>query len=601
MNQSAVEECKNTKLDADQKEIMSLCRRRGILYPSYEIYGGVAGFFDWGPLGTRLKENFIKLWREVYIEGEEFYEIDCPNISPESVFQASGHLDEFTDFMTKCSKCGQFFRADHLAEEHHKNPDALDAAELKSVLDDNNIRCPLCKGELGDLYPFNLMFRTNIGPTSDRIGYLRPETAQGMFLNFKNLLFHHRTDLPFGAVQIGKGFRNEISPRQGVIRVREFNMAEVEYFIDPENTSHDRFSEVKDTVVTLLQDTPEKRTIQITLGEAMENNIITNQILAYFIAKTQSILVRGGIRPEFLRFRQHEEHEMAHYAEDCWDAESLTSFGWIEIVGIADRSCYDLERHMEFSKEDLRAQRKLEQTVKKREKYMEPNMSVLGPLFKGEAGKISNELSQLEPHEIENLDIDRGFELEVDGSTFNIEPKMFNFIEREVEVSVEKFIPRVVEPSYGVDRILYCIMEHSMEKRIDDGPEEFRIMHFPPLIAPYQYAVFPLMKKEGLTKESKGILEEIKRRTIGRGYIPFYDVSGSIGRRYSRMDEVGTPLCFTIDYRTLEDGTFTLRERDSRSQIRITLESDIEGIFEMLVENGGSLEELAESQGYEII
>ena len=587
-------------LKTTYQDVIALARRRGILYPSYEIYGGVAGFYDWGPVGTSIKKNFLAIWRESYVEGEGFYEIDCPNITPEEVFRASGHLGEFTDYMTKCADCGQHYRADHLVSEVHANPDTLNGEELDDLIKMSNIRCPECIGPLSLVYSFNLMFKTNIGPTSDRPGYLRPETAQGMFLNFRNLFYHNRQKLPLGIVQIGKGFRNEISPRQGVIRVREFNMAELELFVDPEETRYVNYPRLKGERLRLLPDRPKKEVLVRTVEEALKENILNSEILAYFVALTNEILVKAGIDPGRLRFRQHERHEMAHYAKDCWDAEALTDFGWVELVGIADRSCYDVEQHMKYSGVDLRAMRQLSEPKNQKIKKIEPDMKMLGPVFKQDAGKVRQALLDLDPERMERILPGADFEIEIEGDTFSITSDMYDMVEKEEKITIERFIPHVIEPSYGIDRILYAVLEHSLEKSVDKTGEEIRTLRLPSTMAPFKYAVFPLMSKDGLVIFAKDLFASIRHDLSGRGYLGFYDGSGSIGRRYSRMDEIGTPYCITVDYDSLQDGTVTVRERDSKDQVRMH-GGTIGPSLLYLMEKNMTLRDWAEENGMKII
>ena len=582
------------------QDVISLARRRGILYPSYEIYGGVAGFYDWGPMGTLIKNNFQRIWREAYVLGEGFHEIDCPNITPEIVFRASGHLGEFTDYMTACRKCGQHFRADHLLQELHPNPDTLDGDELLALISEHDVKCPECKGDLAEPFAFNLMFGTNIGPTSDRPGYLRPETAQGMFLNFRNLFLHNRQKLPLGVVQLGKGFRNEISPRQGVIRVREFNMAELELFVDPEDDSYHNYPGMRGAGLRLLADDDDKRVLETTVGKAVDTGMIANRTLAYFMGLTQELLVRAGLDPERIRFRQHEKHEMAHYARDCWDAEALIDFGWVELVGIADRSCYDLEQHMKESGIDLRAARTLEEPRSITVRRLEPLMARLGPAFRGAAGEIKKRMEELEPDELGEDGIGSGFEIDVNGEKYRISPDMFELVTGEETISVERFVPYVIEPSYGVDRILYAALEHSLDIEMSEEGEETRVLRLPPRMAPYQFAVFPLMSKDGMDEYAGEVFELLKRELGPRGYHGFYDESGSIGRRYSRMDEIGCPFCITIDYQSREDQTFTLRESDSKKQVRIGPDLITECIC-CLVEGEGSLAEWALEAGIPLL
>ncbi|MGA1848444.1 MAG: glycine--tRNA ligase, partial [Thermoplasmatota archaeon] len=216
------------------QDLYALLKRRGFFWPSYEIYGGVAGFFDMGPLGSLMKDNIIKVWKDLFVVKEGFLLLDSPSITPEIVFHHSGHLEKFSDYLTRCTQCGSPFRADHLLEGSVENPDSLSMEELGNQLKDHSIRCPVCGGEVGGPEEFNLMFKTHIGPGGEKTAYLRPETAQSIFLNFSLLYRINRERMPFGVAQIGRGYRNEISPRQGMLRQREFNMAEGEFFFDPE-------------------------------------------------------------------------------------------------------------------------------------------------------------------------------------------------------------------------------------------------------------------------------------------------------------------------------------------------------------------------------
>ncbi|MCK5559954.1 MAG: glycine--tRNA ligase, partial [Thermoplasmata archaeon] len=288
----------------DFSKIIALAKRRGFLYPSYEIYGGVAGFYDYGPLGTLLRNNITNLWRQFYVIREGYGEVNTANITPEEVFEASGHVEEFTDLIVECTKCKASFRPDFLLTDFHDNPDALSPAETEDLIISENVRCPDCKGELTAPYSVNLMFQTQIGPSAKakRVAYLRPETAQGIFTNFHLLYRYFREKLPFGAVQLGRGFRNEISPRQGMIRLREFNMAEAEIFVDPNDKSFPKFKNVQDIEIPLVPKTLEE--IKIAVGEAVEKGIIGNETLAYFIVLTYNFLTDAGLDPTKLRFRQ---------------------------------------------------------------------------------------------------------------------------------------------------------------------------------------------------------------------------------------------------------------------------------------------------------
>lgn len=538
----------------DASDILSLCKRRGFLYPSYEIYGGVAGLYDYGPLGTAMRNNIVEIWRRLYTLGEGFVEIDSETIGPEVVFKASGHVDEFADKMVKCKGCDEAYRADHLIGDRHPNPGSLKESELDDIIRKNGITCPACGSELSSVEEFNLMFKTVIGPGSGRVGYLRPETAQGIFVNFPYLYRYNREKLPLGVIQVGRGYRNEISPRQGVIRMREFNMMECELFVDPEDKGWPRFDDVKDEKIKLFAN--DGRQMDISVGEAVEQGIICNKVLAYFMWFTQEFLKAIGVDATRLRFRQHEKDEMAHYAADCWDAEALLSFGWTEIVGIADRGCWDLSRHIKFSGVDMSAFKRFDTPQEVEKDVIKPKYGVLGPRFKALGSKIGKALEATDPSLIQDDQVS----VEVDGEKYVLGRECFEVTRVKEKVSGVKVIPHVIEPSHGLDRITYTCLEHAYTRKGD-----MEMLRISPAIAPIKFGVFPLMTRDDLDKVAMDIDQEIRYS----GIETYYDDSGSIGRRYARMDEIGTPYCITVDYQTLQDGTVTLRERDSQAQVRV--------------------------------
>jgi glycyl-tRNA synthetase len=359
-----------------------------------------------------------------------------------------------------------------------------------------------------------------------------------------------------------------------MIRLREFNMAEAEVFVDPKDKSFDKFVNVKDIVLPLLPKTGEE--IKISVGEAVEQSIIGNETLAYFIVLTYNFLTRAGLDPERIRFRQHLDTEMAHYASECWDAEALLSYGWIEIVGIADRTCYDLERHIEHSKQDLTAFKTFDEARTVEKKVVMPNMDVLGPRYKKDAGKIKQILEEFNPDEIDN--IDSSIRVEIDGNELTLEPDSYQVDTIQETAAGERIVPNVIEPSYGMDRILYSLLEHVYFEKKDEKGEDYRILRFNPQIAPIKVGVFPLMGKDGLDDKACEIELRLKEQKI----MTMYDESGSIGRRYARMDEIGTPFCVTVDYESLEQGDVTVRERDSTEQVRIKIE-ELPGILKDLI------------------
>ena len=539
---------------ADAQDVLSLCKRRGFLYPSFEIYGGVAGMYDYGPLGTALKNNIIEIWRRLYTLGEGFVEIDSETIGPEVVFKASGHVDEFADKMVKCKACEEPYRADHLVKDLHPNAGALGEKEIDDLIRSNNVVCPACGGELSTVEEFNLMFKTIIGPGSGRVGYMRPETAQGIFVNFPNLYRYNREKLPLGVIQVGRGYRNEISPRQGIIRLREFNMMECELFVDPEDKTWPRFGDVSSETLRLLAN--DGRELEITVGDAVEQGVICNQVLAYFMWFTQEFLKAVGVDGERLRFRQHEKEEMAHYAADCWDAESFLSYGWTEIVGIADRGCWDLSRHANFSGVEMTSFKRFDEPREVERDRIKPRYDKLGPMYKAKAGKIGKAMEEADPAAI----ADGAITVEVDGERIAIPGELFDVTRVREKVSGVRSVPHVIEPSHGLDRIIYTVLEHAYSQKDDQT-----VMRLSPTVAPIKVGVFPLMARDELDDMAMDLDQELRYG----GIETYYDDSGSIGRRYARMDEVGTPFCITVDYRTREDGTVTLRERDTSTQIRV--------------------------------
>ncbi|MFZ8830201.1 MAG: glycine--tRNA ligase [Candidatus Aenigmatarchaeota archaeon] len=340
------------------EKIIKIAKKRGFIFASSEIYGGLSGTYDFGPLGFLLKKKIIEYWREFFIKNEDnIFEIESSLIMPEKVFEASGHLKGFIDPITQCKKCKSLFRADNLIEESVKIfVEGLSKEELTKIIREKNIKCPKCEGELEDVKVFNLMFSMNVGALGDTKGYLRPETAQGIFINFKNILTATRAKLPFGIAQIGKSFRNEISPRQWLIRLREFTQAEIEFFINPEEKIFEKLKDYEDVKIRVLSREAQKAGKQeeeMSVREALERGIIPSEYLAYFIAKEQIFYESLGIPKDAIRFRHLLQEETPHYSKGNVDMEILFDFGWKEVVGNAYRSDYDLKRHAESSKTDL--------------------------------------------------------------------------------------------------------------------------------------------------------------------------------------------------------------------------------------------------------
>ena len=545
----------------NSSDLLALCKRRGFIWPSFEVYGGVAGMYDFGPLGCILKNNIVETWRSIYKGREGFIEIDSETVNPKEVFKASGHVDNFADLITYCQQCQSPFRADHLVKGYYDNPDVLTPKELEEAFVKHGIKCPECGGDLGPVDEFNLMFKTHIGPGSARVGYLRPETAQGIFVNYLNLYRYNREKLPLGVIQTGRSYRNEIAPRQGMIRMREFNQMEVELFVDPDDKDWARFPEIEDETLDLIPNTTLELTT-MTVKEAVEKGVIANRVLAYFVYTTKQLLVELGIDPKRLRFREHEKDEMAHYAADCWDAEVLLTYGWTEIVGIADRGCWDLSRHAQFSGQDMTHFKKFDVPKEIETDRVKAKNKALGPRFKAKAKDVAAAIEALSPSDIK----DGKVTVTVDGEDIELDGECFELAHVKEKVTGERVIPHVIEPSHGLDRIFYSVLEHAYDY---DEKEDYTVLHLAPRVAPIKVGVFPLMEKDGLDD----VAREIYSAVHVSGAEAYYDGSGTIGKRYARMDEIGTPWCITVDYETVEDGpnkgTVTIRDRDSKEQKRI--------------------------------
>ena len=527
-------------------KIMMVAKRRGFIYPSFEIYGGIAGFYDYGPLGSQLKNNIENLWRSYFLLKDNCIEISTPTITLYEVLKASGHVEEFTDLTVDCGKCKRSYKVEDIIEK---------GVSVEQAVKENHIICPTCRSELHDAHPVNLMFSTTIGIGEGRKAFLRPETAQGIFTNFHLLYQYSRKKLPFGVVQIGRGYRNEISPRQGTLRQREFSMAEAEVFFDPKDKTHPLFDTIKDKELILFDDEKEWK---ISVADAVKQKIINNQALAYYVYLTQEFLFSAGVDPKKFRFRKHAADELAHYATECWDAELYSErFGWVECVGIADRSAYDLNAHIVSSGVDMYALRPFDEPREITLKKVVPKMSILGPRFSGKAGKIKQQLEQMDAATVKKIT------LTIDGETIDIPKDCYEIVEMKEKQSGEKFVPHVIEPSYGIDRILYFLLEHNYVEG-KKKEEEYTILKLNPVVASIKAGVFPLIGDDKLIAVAKEIDSTLRKE----GITTFYDESGTIGRRYARMDEIGTPFCITVDHDTLNDKKVTLRDRDTTKQER---------------------------------
>ncbi len=550
----------NERLD----RLNGMLKRRGFLLPAFEIHGGAKGLYDFGPVGGRMRSKVNQAWLNHWLRLGNVVELSCPTVTPYAVLEASGHVGEFSDFMTQCGACEEASRADTLLEPYHPNPDALKREELQQLLAAENPPCPACgQADWSEIVAQNLMFNTTIGAgTSGRPGFLRPETAQGMFTSFNALYRHFRERLPFGAMQVGKGYRNEIAPRQGMIRLREFNMAELEYFIDPQSTTNEDLSPWDATPLTLVPDRQES--VVMTLSEACKQGLIRHETVARFMGITRDFLIDVGIDPTRLRFRQHEQDEMAHYAVDCWDAEIEGSYGWVECVGIAHRGCYDLESHERATGKTLRARREFEEPRTTVVDAWTIDGATAGPAFKALAGQVKAAVEALPKATTFPTTISLD-----DGTSVTVEPEHVKANQKTVKETGEWYIPHVIEPAFGIDRILWHVLDHAYTELEKNG-ETYTLMKLAEAVAPVDMAVFPLFEKDGMDERAA----EIHRTLCGRaGVVSMYDGSGSIGRRYARADEIGVPKCVTVDHQTLEDGTVTLRDRDTGEQVRVSADS----------------------------
>jgi len=417
----------------DMDKIVSLCKRRGLIFPSSEIYGGLASCWDYGPMGVELKRNVKDAWwKSIVHERDDVVGLDTSIMMHPGVWAASGHIDSFTDPLVDCKSCHLRWRSDEIEGD----------------------RCPECGGELTEPRMFNLMFKTSMGPVEEEAStiYLRPETAQGIFVNFDNVVTTSRKKLPLGIAQIGKSFRNEITPGNFIFRTREFEHMELEYFVKP--------------------GTDEKW-------------------LDYWVKERFDWYVKLGIKKINLRLRQHGKDELAHYARDCYDIDYLFPMGWSELEGIANRGDFDLTQHAKCSGREL-------------------------SYYDAEAG--------------------------------------------------EKYVPYVIEPSAGVDRSVLAFLIDAYDEEEVEG-EKRTVLHLHRSLAPIKVAVLPLSRNEKLTPLAKEVFNK-----LCPNFVTDYDDSQSIGRRYRRQDEIGTPFCVTIDFESLEDKQVTIRERDSLAQIRVPVE-----------------------------
>ncbi len=559
-------EAKSAKPECDKfTAINELARRRGFFWPSFEIYGGSGGFVTYGPLGARLKQNIEAKLRELFIKKIGIYEMESSVIAPSKVFEASGHVDHFKEPMVECQNCHTRFRADHLLEEKagisSAEAEKMSLNEIKAEIERLDIVCSDCAGKFGEPQQFLTMFKTTIGPYSGAIGYGRPEAAQNIFVEFNRLYNVARERLHFGVIQIGHALRNEISPRQGLIRLREFTIADLEFFFDPEEPCCHLLPEVENEVLPILlcETRLKKReeTTDFTVKEALDQKIIRSEWQAFFMAMAKKLLMELGVPAEKQRFIEKLAWEKAHYSSQSFDQEVLVDrWGWVEVSGHAYRTDYDLTCHMKASGVDMTVYKEYANPVEKEELTVKPIMAKLGPVYKKEASKVAALLAKVPTQEVADAMQKQGYFMV---ENYEVKADQVDISRQKTVVRGTRFIPHVVEPSFGADRLFYAALEYAY------GIKDDRVvMSFPRSIAPVQVGVYPLMSKDGL--DIKAV--QVQRMLADEGFMVELDEAGSIGRRYARADEAGVQLGITIDYDTLKDNTVTIRDRDSWQQVR---------------------------------
>jgi glycyl-tRNA synthetase len=547
--------------------VNELAKRRGFFWSSFEIYGGSGGFVTYGPLGTRLKQNVEAKLRDLFVKKIGIYEMESSIIAPGKVFEASGHVDHFKEPMVECQNCHQRFRADHLLEEKgisSAEAEKMTLEEISQELEQHSILCPDCGGKFGEPQRYLTMFQTTIGPYSGSVGYGRPEAAQNIFVEFNRIFTSARERLPFGCIQIGHALRNEISPRQGLIRLREFTIADLEFFFDPEEPVCNLLSEVENEVLPiLLCDTRLKKcedTTDLTVRQALEQKIILSEWQAFFMAMAKRLLTELGVPANKQRFIEKLTWEKAHYSSQSFDQEVLVDrWGWVEVSGHAYRSDYDLSCHMKSSGVDMTVYKEYAAPVEKEELIVKPIMAKLGPVYKGDAGKVVTMLTKVSAQEVADQMAKNGCYM---AGNYHVFPEQVNICKQKTVIRGSRFIPHVVEPSFGSDRLFYVALEYAYRIK-----EDRVVLSFPRSIAPIQVGVYPLMGKDGLDTKAKDVQKMLTRE----GFMTEYDETGSIGRRYARADEAGVQLGVTIDYDTLNNETVTIRDRDSWQQIRTAI------------------------------
>ncbi|MEM1601340.1 MAG: glycine--tRNA ligase [Sulfolobales archaeon] len=559
-------------------KVVELAKRRGFFWPSYEVYGGVAGLYDLGPLGTLLKNRIVEKWREWFIRKHQdlVVEVETPIITPHKVLEASGHIKHFTDPIVECLRCGRKFRADQLVEERLGiKVEGMGVDDISNVIREKGVKCPICGGDLSNARLFNLLFTTTIGPYSQDIGYLRPESAQGIFTAFKRVYEAFRERLPIGIAQIGRVARNEISPRQGMVRLREFTIMEVEFFFDPENPSCDLLDRCEGKLRLLTADARLKGIDKPeTFGviDAVESKVIKTPWTAYWMCIAKNFIKELGIPEEHTYFEEKLPHEKAHYSAQTFDQlVRISRWGWVEVSGHAYRTDYDLSMHMKYSGQDFRVFKKYDQPLIANVEKVLINKALIGKIFKEKSPEVVNAVLSMDINILKTLLTTEGEYLRI--GEYLVPKNALTIQEVSEKVSGKHILPHVVEPSFGAERLLLVVLDSSYSE--DEGRI---VLKLPRDLAPIQVAVYPLVNDDVLEHRAK----QIYRDLINSGLYVIYDDSGSIGRRYARADEIGVPVAVTVDHQTLEDSTVTLRDRDSKAQIRVEEDEVLKKVMEFL-------------------
>jgi len=474
-------------------------------------------------------------------------------------------VEHFKEPMVECLKCQKRFRADQLLEEltelSASEAEKMSIEEIENVIEKNGIRCPECGGAFDMPKQFLTMFKTTIGPYSGAVGYGRPEAAQGIFVEFNRLYTMAREKLPFGVLQIGHALRNEISPRQGLIRLREFTIADLEFFFDPEEPNCYLLGDVENETLRLLLAENRLRVTEeiteFTVKEALEKKLIKAEWQAVFMALAKKLLIDLGVPAENQRFIEKLPWEKAHYSSQSFDQEVYVDrWGWVEVSGHAYRTDFDLKSHMEASGVDMQVFKEYGEPVEKEQLVIKPVMVNLGPAFKGEAATVAELLSKAKPEEVADSLKKKGHYMI---GKYKVLPEHVDIIHQKTLERGKRFIPHVVEPSFGSDRLLYVALEYAYRVK-----ENRAILSFPRDIAPIHVGVYPLVSKDGLVEKAL----KVHKLLVNEGFLVDFDETGSIGRRYARADEIGIPLGVTVDYDTLSDDTITIRDRDTWRQVR---------------------------------